>query len=240
LIISSHQAGFFIYATPAVNGGMEAEKMAEVIPVTPDVNVTPAQETQPAKTEAAARFTQEDVDRILADRLKRAEDSVSKRLLEALGVDSLDTAKNALKAHQDAEESKKSAVDKAEAKAKKLEEQLAQAMEQIKSFGEKERVRTRNMAIQSALTEAKAHDVEDLLIIIENKYATEVAAVLGEDGAVNDKAIEKLMTAVKASHSKYFTPQSPGSLSNRNGVALDPQKQTREQVLAKLRAQIHL
>lgn len=209
--------------------------------VIPEVNVTPAQDTQPVQQNGvAAKFTQEDVDRILADRLKRAEESVSKRLLETLGVDSLDTAKSALKAHQDAEESKKSAVDKAEARAKKLEEQLAEALGQIKSFGDKERVRTRNTAIQSALTEAKAHDVDDLLIIIENKYAAEVAAVMGEDGMVDKKAIEKLVTAAKASHSKFFTPQSPGSLSNRNGVALDPQRQTREQVLTKLRSQIRL
>lgn len=209
--------------------------------VTPDVNVTPVQDTQPVQQNGvAAKFTQEDVDRILADRLKRAEESVSKRLLGDLGVDNLEAAKNALKAQQEAEEGKKSAIEKAEAKAQALEKQLADALAQIKAFGDKERVRTRNTAIQSALTEAKAHDVDDLLIIIENKYATEVAAVLGDDGTVDKKAIDKLVTAAKASHSKFFTPQSPGSLSNRNGVALDPQRQSREQVLAKLRSQIRL
>lgn len=208
--------------------------------VTPDVNVTPAPETQPDKIGVAAKFTQEDVDRILADRLKRAEESVSKRLLGDLGVDSLEAAKNALKAQQEAEEGKKSAIEKAEARAQTLEKQLADALAQIKAFGDKERVRTRDTAIQSALTNAKAREVDNLFIIIEKKLADDVAAVLGEDGKVNDKAVEKLVAKVKSDYASYFTPQSPGSLSNRNGVAPDPQRQSREQVLAKLRSQIRL
>lgn len=193
--------------------------MTEAVPVTPPVEPIVAPDTQPEKTGAAAKFTQEDVDRILADRLKRAEDAVSKRILKDLGVDSLETATSALKAHQEAEDAKKSAADKAEAKVAAVEKKLADALAQINTYAENEKIRTRNTAIQSALTTAKAHDVEDLLIIIENKYPTEIAAVMGEDGTVDKKAIEKLMTAVKAGHGKYFTPQSPGSPSNRNGAS---------------------
>ena len=188
----------------------------------PEATVTVAPpETQPEKTGgiSEAKFTQADLDRILSDRLRRAEESTLKKVLDGLGVENLDTAKAALKAHSESEASKKSELEKAAEKYAQLEKKHTELAAKLESELATRRKQQRNAAVSNALRDAKATDVDDLLVIVEAKYADALAGVLTEQDTIDDKALKNLLETVKKGHGKFFATQAPGSPSNRNGLS---------------------
>lgn len=187
-----------------------------------DSGATLAPETQPDKQTGEAKFTQADIDRILAERLRRAEEATHKKLLGELGVDTLDTAKNSLKAHSEAEAAKKSELDKWADKYAKLEAKHTELNTRLEQALTERKLDKRNAAVAKALTEAKATDIDDLMAIIEKHYGDELASVLSAEGAVDDKALKGLVETVKKGRAKFFASAAPGSPSNNNGRVPQP------------------
>jgi len=74
-----------------------------------------------------AKFTQADLDRILGERVKRAEETTKKQLLEALDVKDSDEAKKAIADAKALREQQMSDLEKANAKAAELEAAKAEA-----------------------------------------------------------------------------------------------------------------
>lgn len=196
------------------------------------VDATPAPETQPAQTGASAgTFTQADVDRIIGERLTRAQEAWSKKLLGDLGVDNLDNAKTALKAHSEAEAARKSELEKQADKFSKLEKQFNELTASYTALVQARRTDKRNGAIRSAFAEAKAVDLDDLMTIVEATYADAVGKIMGEDDAIDAKALKGLVETVRKEKARFFTPATPGSLSNNNGRSPDTMQDRIKQAL---------
>lgn len=73
------------------------------------------------------KFTQADVDRLLGDRAKRAEESTQKQILEALGVSSLDDLKKIKEDADKARKSQMSELEKAQNEAKEAQAKIDKA-----------------------------------------------------------------------------------------------------------------
>jgi len=187
-------------------------------PVTTTDSQTPTvQDTQPVQSGVTATFTQADVDRLIGERLKRDRETSQTKFLTDLGVKDADSLKGIIEAHTKSEEAKKTEAEKWQTKYDALEKKFAAMLAENEGYKANEIKGKRHTAIKDALRDAKANDVDDLLIILEGKYTADVSAVLDDDGAVNKKAVDKLVTTAKTGHAKFFTAQIPGSQSNRNG-----------------------
>ena len=184
---------------------------------------TPTPETQPAQSgDAGAKsFTQQDIDRILAERLKRAEESMMKKIIADLGVDSLDSVKSVITAQKEADEARKSDVQKAADRAAALEKQLREKEAALNALMTARKVDRRNAALANALRDAKAQNTDDLLVILNGKYAEELDALTDDDGNVDDKAVKAMIEKARKNHSVFFAAASPGSPSNRDGSVRD-------------------
>lgn len=130
-----------------------------------DVTPEPTASVEPEETkdEASKTFTQEDVDKLIAGRLTRAQADV----LKELGVESVDQAKQALAQLQEIEDSKKSELDKKE-EARLLAEADKQALEtQYKDLEAKfnaTKLGVLEEALEDVIQLAKAKVTEDVTI----------------------------------------------------------------------------
>lgn len=92
----------------------------------PEGETTPGEQGQgegsgtPPPTPPAAKFTQEDVDRINAETRRKAEEAAAKRLLQELGIEDVEKGKAALAAAKAAEDASKSELDKAREELERL------------------------------------------------------------------------------------------------------------------------
>lgn len=185
--------------------------------VTPVIVGTP--DTQPDKTGSVPTFTQEEVNAILAGRLKRAEEAATKRVLEALGVDNLETAKASVAATKTAEEANKTELQKLQDKLAAEVKKREVAETEVVRLGEAAKIGARNAEISKALTAANVKKVDDLMILLTNKHLTTVEAIGLPDGKADAKAIEALVKQAQTDYAEFFGNVAPGSPSNSKGKA---------------------
>lgn len=208
------QASAVVPPLSVVNVGAPAPAPIAVPPV------GSAQEAQPAKIEEAPKtFTQEQLNAILKERLDKAESAATKRILEALGVDSLDAVKTAVTSAKTAEEANQTELQKLQKKIDAVTLAHTQAQARIDAFEQKEKIGIRNAAISKKLVEANATNAEDLLILLSVKNADLVDAALTAEGKADEKAIEALVAKAQAEYSGSFASKAPGSPSNARGKA---------------------
>ncbi|MDI6872141.1 MAG: hypothetical protein QME79_12515 [Bacillota bacterium] len=137
-------------------------------------------------------FTEEqqaEIDRLIAERLSRAEKKGAKSALETkakeLGFESVEAMETALKAHREAEDKKKSDLEREKEARVKAESEAKAAKESAKQ-----------MLIRAALLveagKAGAVDPEDVVVL-----ASREGIEVGEDGKVTgaDKAVQVLVKA---------------------------------------------
>ena len=128
------------------------------------------------ETPPEPKFTQADLDRILGERVSRAEETTQKKLLEALGV-------------KDADEAKKILDD-----AKKLREQQMSDLEKAKADADEAKVKADKAEADRKVTEAKA--TERLMRAAVLSECTKAEYKLREDARADvwtfiDKALIK-------------------------------------------------
>jgi hypothetical protein len=188
-------------------------------------------DTQPTKTGQSVEeklFTQAEIDKLVGSTRKAARETGKKELLEELGIDSLDTLKNFLKAQKEKEESEKTEAQKALDKLAEMQKQL-ETERQARVEAEKLRFIEKRDGVLRALL-ATAHDPDGVLILLKAKHADKVEALLGESGDVDSKEAEKLVSEYRAANAYQFKADSKGSPSNADGRLLKPIESVREEV----------
>lgn len=179
-------------------------------------------ETAPDKGgEAGKTFTQADVDRIIGDRLKRAEDSVLKRFLGDIGVETPDALKELVKAQKAAAEASKTETQRWEERLTALTSERDTYKAQLEQLSAARRDDKRTAALSGALRDAKATDVDDLVVLVKAKYSADLDGILGDDETVKAEALTKLVETVRGNHARFFVSSTPGSPSNTGAKTPD-------------------
>lgn len=185
-----------------------------------DNPVQPTTETTSAPVSADAKtFTQADVDRIISERIKRAEEAATKKALDKLGVNDFDSAAEALKKAKEREEAELTEREKLLKQIDDLANKNKAHTEQI-LFMQRERLTSaRDAAIKSALTNARVTNVDRVFTLLSAERKAELEAVMSETGEIDKKAVEKLTATAQKEYAEYFRSGSPGSPSNAGGTA---------------------
>lgn len=172
-------------------------------------------ETVPTtKTETAQTFTQEDVTRIAAKEKREGKLSATKELLAELGIENMDEIKAML---TDAKKRKEADMSDAE--------KLTSALETMKT--ERDAANTklaeqmatllqdkRNRFVRKALLAggAKEKEVDDLLILVDSKMASDKSTLFGDNESEADKTkLDPFVKQVQAQMGSYFGTAGAGS-----------------------------
>lgn len=177
-------------------------------------------DTQPDKTgdegqSTDTTFTQADLDRLVGSARKQARESVRNDLLKELGFESADDLKAMVTSAREKADAEKSDLEKAQAEIERWKKQAEEA-QTARQEAEQERMEERRQsAILNALKEAKKPS--DVLILVNARFTEDVAGVMSDDGALDEKALKSLVEKVKKEWPDQFGSSSPGSPSNAGG-----------------------
>lgn len=190
----------------------------EVPPTTPAQSITtPATPAVQQGASGERTFTQAEVDAMMGERAKRAADAAVAKLLADLGAENLDTLKKDTAAAKAAKEAEMTALDKANAAIEAEKKRAAEFEAQLTSERQSRLLDRRNSAITAAAQKARAEAPDDVVLWAEKYHSDDLAKVLKEDGAVDEKAVGALIEKCRAERKNWFTGSGPGSPSNRDG-----------------------
>lgn len=164
-------------------------------------------------------FTQADVDRIIGERLKRAESAAMQKLLEKLGAKDEDELTGIVKAQRERDESEKTELQKLQDKLTAAEQKVKEAEERAAQAEQQRRVDNRNAAIIAALKDAE-HPA-DVLLWLEANAKDELDAVMSDDGTLDEKKIAALVAKARKERPNFFRSGGPGSPSDKDGRVPD-------------------
>jgi hypothetical protein len=207
----------------------------------PPAPPTPAPDTAMGTNNNSGKkleFTQEEFNKLIDERLKRQEDSLTKKFLESLGVDSIDAAKTALDAKRQADEAQKTEAQKLQERIEAAEKKAKEAEERAAKLDQERQIERRDSEIKAALRDARAKKPDSVLILMTASQPDMVKAVLGEDGKVNETALKKLVEEAKKQHAELFSGSIPGSPSNNNGRPPEPDKDAKARASQRQASQI--
>lgn len=185
---------------------------------------TPVQ--KPAKPEP--KFSQQDMDAIQANTRKEAEDRTRKAILKDLGIENVDdpdavkTVKGKLTAAQQAEDEKKTELERVQERVAAAEQRATDAEAkalQLEAARIAERVDSK---LEALARDAKVTTPEDVTLYLRTNHKDAVEALAGEDGKIDDKAAGKLLEEVKKARPHWFAVMGKGSPSNRDGRPPQP------------------
>jgi DNA-binding transcriptional MerR regulator len=164
-------------------------------------------------------FTQADIDRIVADRAKRAAASERSKLLEDLGVDDPAKVKAMLDDYRKKQEAEMTEAEKALAEAARYKAEAEAARAELAAANARQAAQQRRRVIESALSKGGANDVDNLSILVNAKLEDKISAVFGEDNAPDDKALTAFVKDVQAAFPAFFGTAGAGSPSNAGGIS---------------------
>lgn len=183
-------------------------------------------------------FTEADLERILKDRLTRAEESTTKKLLEKLGIDNLDNLEATVKAEKQRSESEKSELQKALDKLADADKKIKDTEERANKLAQDMIVKERNSEIKEALRGERATKPDAVLILMAASKPEMVEAVADKEGKINKDALKALVDAAKKEHAEYFVGKGPGSPSNNQGRVPERDSKIREKADAQLKRKV--
>ena len=144
---------------------------------------TSTPDTTPANSGAVDRtFTQADIDRIVQERVRRAEESTRAKMLDELGAESFDSLTSDLSEYRKRREAEMTEAEKAAKRITALEAQLAEAQEQRTIVEHQRTIDRRNNLVAQALSAAQAIDADETVTWLELHKPDALAAALSEDG----------------------------------------------------------
>ncbi len=190
-------------------------------PVTSESQETPtsATDTQPVQTGQDKAFSQADVDRIVGERLKRAESSIEARILESLGVQKLDDAKSLVESQRKAKEAEMSEVEKANARIAEAEKKALEAEKQVAEMQSKVLSDARRGIFADAMRKNGGSDESELYILVQAGMQDDFTAIFDDGDTKADEAkLNAFVKTVQSKFPKYFGTSGAGSPSNSNGV----------------------
>lgn len=176
-----------------------------------------------------AKFTQEDVDRINADTRRKAEEAATRKVLEQLGVDDVEKAKQIIEARKAADDAAKSELQKAQ-----------EENERLKSENTKVSERAHKVLVLAELKGAlRDAGINTSRLDGALKLADLDVVKVAESGALT--GIEDVVKSVKDASPEWFgTPGKPFSAPDASGgsgegAGFNWQTATTEQREAELR-----
>jgi DNA-directed RNA polymerase beta subunit len=192
-----------------------------------------ATDTAPDKSgaDAASTFTQEQVNAIVGERARRAEESAVSNLLKSLGFEKADELKAMIEDTRKRQAAEMSEAERAKAEAEKVRKEADSYKTALEAERQARISDKRDSAITSALK--TADNPQAILTLLKAEAADEVAKVLTEDGKVDEKALGKLVKEAEAKWPGLFKPSAPGTPSHSDGKT--PQAQDLFKGLPKLR-----
>ena len=166
-------------------------------------------------------FTQADIDRIVGERVKRATESATNKVLESLGIENLDQGKAFFEAEKARKEAEMSEVEKAQERANQLQEQLDLMKEQNTKLAQQRLDDKRDSSLLRLLD--KAHNPTNALALIKMNHVDSVKALMNGDEFNADDAA-KLVATFTESNAYMFQSSAKGSPSNSGGRVPNPNK----------------
>lgn len=197
----------------------------------PQASVT---ETQPDKT-GDKGVPQDRVNQLVGDARKEGRAAAMADLLKELGVEKVEEAKSVLQAKREADDAAKSELEKAQGALADAQKKAADAEAALQKEQQERRIEKRDGAIKDALLKARSTAPEDVLIIMQTRFPDMVTATLKEDGTLDTKAIEALVTKAKAERKQDFTGGGPGIPSNSGGRNSTQNNQDKDAAVANFR-----
>jgi hypothetical protein len=154
-----------------------------------------------------AKFTQADVDRMLGERAKRADELVTKNLLEGLGLKSLDDLKAVVKKAGDLESAQLSELDKAKKAAEKADADRLAMEASSKAVLAQANERLMKAAVLSEATKAdyafRPEALGDVWLFVDR------AGIKPKEGSDEFEGIAETLKAV-AKAKPYLVADKPG------------------------------
>jgi hypothetical protein len=206
---------------------------------------TPAQGSQPATPQGneggspEPTFTQVEMDKTMGKVRAEAREATTKKLLEDLGIEDLDTARALLaetKKRKEAEmselEKAQTAIDAANKKALEAEQKVQEMQASILANGRKQ-------AFLKAANDSGGQNLDDLFILVQASMNSDFESVFGDDALPDEGKMKKFIADVQKAKPAYFKSSGAGSPSTSNGIAprsTDNTEQAAEEWLRKLRS----
>lgn len=193
---------------------------------TPTQDQTTTDSTTATTTQAPQTFTQEDVDRIVKDRLKRdgqSKQKVLEEFIKELGFEKADDLKATVKAKKDADEAAKSAeqkqIDEVNRLMAELDAEKKRAAD-IESARRADKIASKLEALASA---SKAQIPGDVVDYLQKHHAEDISKLMDESGTFDDKTAASLVEMVKKARAHWFGIAGMGTMSLREGKPVDMQ-----------------
>lgn len=178
----------------------------------------------PGSTEA--KFTQADVERLINERIERAEKRdarVKADLLKQLGLAddaNFDELKSTIEETRKRKLDEMTDAQKAAAERDTVIKERDTLKAQLEQQAAMIRERDIQGAVKAAVTTMKANDFDAIYLWAEKYHKDALRAVIDDEGKADPKALEKLLEAIKKDKPGYFTANSGqyrGSQSNADG-----------------------
>jgi hypothetical protein len=188
----------------------------------PDASATGGTDTghDPDKTGTGdAKFTQADLDRIIGERLSRAEEGAVKKLLESLGLQDADELKGKLGRAAELDAAQWAELERARSEAADWKAKAEQADAAVKTATQKANESLMRAAVM--MQAAHFHDPNEAWL-----YADKTRLTVKDDGAVEGakEAVEAVVKAkphlVKPERYGKGTPRSGGGRGGNSGREL--------------------
>lgn len=172
-----------------------------------------------------AGLSQEDVNRLIGKTRKEARETGISEFLKELGFEKPDDLKALVTAAKARDDAEKSELEKAQQRIADLEKKAAEAEIKATKAAQQALEKERNTAILIALKDAHAEKPQSVLNLLLVEHASDVAAIMAEDGTLDNKKIGALADKAKKEYAGMFQSGNPGSPSPAGGKT--PQPDTR-------------
>jgi hypothetical protein len=180
-----------------------------------------------------AAFSQADVDRITTRARHEAREIVQKKLLEDLGLESIDSLKSIITDAQKRKESEMSEAQKLQLQIEALTKKAQEAEQRALATETRYLNEQRRNVFESALTASGSSNAKRVYTLLQLDKPTEFLSVFGDDATPDDGKLKALVKQVQADYPEYFGNPGAGSPSNSNGVA--PNSMNNDEVAKQIR-----
>ena len=199
----------------------ETPKTEDITPEASEPIVQPDSQGSNEGKEAEKTFTQSHVNAMTTKARKEAKAAATRDLLEATGLDDIESLKTILESERKRKEAEMSDVEKAQTTIDELNKQLDEE-KQARQLAEEQRIQSeRNTLIASALKAAGSEHPEDLVLIAKS-IGVSFEDAWDDDGKLDQKVFDQALADLKAKRPAAFTPTTPGSPSNTGGKISSP------------------
>lgn len=176
-------------------------------------------DTQPEQTGDDKRFTQADMDKVISERLKRADAKAEERILEAVGLDSLDTLKGVVEAKRKSDTAAMTELEKSQVLIESANQALATAQKEVAEIKAQQIADGRRGAFNEAVRAGGSNNEAHLFLLMQAEMGPMFSSAFEDGASVPDDAkMKAFIKEVQTKFPMYFGTAGAGSPSNASGV----------------------